>query len=115
APASAPTGAPQPGAPTPDPDQLRPALALSPRGAAPGSKVIISMGGLVLHAKVDVGFGGFVEHQILYHDTASVDGDFRASVTVPADSRPGTYYFFLADTDSGQPFGIPTPFLVTAK
>lgn len=97
------------------PDQLRPALALSPRGAPAGSKVTVSIGGLTLHAKVDVGFGTFAEQRILYHDTATVDGAFKATVTIPADARPGAYYFFLADTDSGRPFGRPQVFLVTTK
>lgn len=92
-----------------------PELELSTRGGPPGTKVTLSMSGLVLHAKVDVGFGGFVEHEILVHDTANVDGEYNGTVAVPPATRPGTYYFFLADTDSGQPLGRPMAFVVTAK
>ena len=92
-----------------------PGLSLSNHGGAAGSKVTVSMTGLVLHAHVAVGFGSFGEHEILMHDTATVDGFFKATVTIPAGTAPGTYYFFLQDNDNAAPFGRPEPFLVTDK
>jgi hypothetical protein len=107
---AAPEAPPSAAAPAP----AAPGLQLSTGAGAPGTKVTVSMGGLVLHEKVDVAFGGLVEYQVIYHDTASVDGEFEGTVTIPADTRPGTYYFFLADTDTSQPLVRPVPFLVTA-
>ena len=112
-PAPATAATPAPGASSAEP--RGPNLEMSPRGGPAGTKVTLSISGLVLHAKVDVGFGGFAEHEILVHDTASVDGEYKGTVTVPAATRPGTYYFFLADTDTGSPFGRPMAFVVTAK
>jgi hypothetical protein len=99
----------QPAAPAP------PALELSSRGGPAGSKVTVTMSGLVLHAHVAVGFGSFGEHEILMHDTATVDGFFKATVTIPPATTPGTYYFFLQDNDNAAPFGRPLAYVVTTK
>lgn len=87
---------------------------LSPRGGPPGTVVTVSMSGLVINARVEVGFGSFVEHQIVHRGQNGPDGTFSVALPIPITARPGAHYFFLAEED-GSPFAISNPFLVTAR
>ena len=86
---------------------------LSSRGGPPGTPVTVSMSGLVMNARLDVGFGSFVENEIVRRAQADQDGAVSVTLPIPATARPGVHYFFLADED-GSPFAVSSPFLVTA-
>lgn len=94
------------------PENDRPPF-LSSRGGPPGTPVTVSMSGLVMNARLDVGFGSFVENQIVLRAQADQDGAVSVTVPIPATTRPGVHYFFLAEED-GSPFAVSNPFLVTA-
>ena len=87
---------------------------LSSRGGPPGTPVTVSMSGLVMNGRFDVGFGSFVENEILQVAQADQDGAVSVTLPIPARSRPGVHYFFLAEED-GSPFAVSSPFLVTAS
>ena len=106
-------------APPPDPAPAArapgpPPLSVSPAGGAPGTEVRLAMSGLVLHAKVEVGFGSLVGHEILAAGEADVDGGYTAVVTIPPAAPPGISWFFLAEQETTARISAPTPFLVTA-
>lgn len=101
-----------PRAPARPPENDRPPF-LSSRGGPPGTPVTVSMSGLVMNARLDVGFGGFVENQIVLRTQADQDGTVSVTVPILATARPGIHYFFLAEED-GSPFAVSNPFLVTA-
>jgi hypothetical protein len=71
------------------------------------------MSGLMMNARLDVGFGSFVENQIVRRAQADQDGGVSVTVLIPATARPGVHYFFLAE-ENGSPFAVSNPFLVTA-
>ena len=87
---------------------------LSSKGGPPGTSVTVSMSGLVMNQKLDVGFGSFVENEIVQQAQADQDGAVSVTLPIPARARPGVHYFFLAEQD-GSPFAVSSPFLVTAS
>jgi hypothetical protein len=101
-----------PQAPARHPENDRPPF-LSSRGGPPSTPVTVSMSGLVMNARLTVGFGSFVENQIVRHAQADQDGAVSVTVPIPATARPGVHYFFLAEED-GSSFAVSNPFLVTA-
>ena len=64
-----------PQAPARPPENDRPPF-LSSRGGPPGTPVTVSMSGLVMNVRLDVGFGSFVENQIVRRAQADQDGAF---------------------------------------
>ena len=102
-----------PQAPVCPPENDRPPF-LSSMGGPPGTPVTVSMSGLMMNARLDVGFGSFVENQIVRHAQADQDGAVSVTLPIPARARPGVHYFFLAEED-GSPFAVSNPFLVTAS
>ena len=86
---------------------------LSSKGGPPGTPVTVSMSGLVMNARLEVGFGGFVEHEIISRVQSDADGTVSITLPIPATARPGVHFFFLAEED-GSPFAVSNPFLVTA-
>ena len=95
------------------PVQDRPPF-LSSKGGPPGTPVTVSMSGLVMNARLDVGFGSFVENEILQVAQADQEGAVSVTLPIPARARPGVHYFFLAE-ENGSPFAVSSPFLVTAS
>ena len=87
---------------------------LSSRGGPPGTPVTVSMSGLVINARLDLGFGSFVQNEILQAVQADQDGAVSVTLPIPATARPGVHYFFLAE-ENGSPFAVSSPFLVTAS
>jgi hypothetical protein len=85
---------------------------LSPHGGPPGTEVTVTMTNLPLGDTVEVGFGSFVEHQIIGSGRPDSNGGMKTTVTVPASSAPGPYYFFIANS-AGSPIAVSDPFLVT--
>ena len=94
-------------------EQERPPF-LSSRGGPPGTPVTVSMSGLVMNGRFDVGFGSLVENEILQVAQADQDGAVSVTLPIPARFRPGVHYFFLAEED-GSAFAVSSPFLVTAS
>ena len=94
-------------------EQERPPF-LSARGGPPGTPVTVSMSGLVMNQRLDVGFGSFVENEIVQQVQADQDGDLSVTLPIPARARPGVHYFFLAE-QAGSSFAVSSPFLVTAS
>ena len=88
-------------------------IAMSPREGPPGTDVTLELGGLVMNANVEIGFGDLTQHEIIASAEGDAEGRVTATVPVPASAPPGTYYFFIAQAD-GPPLAVSDPFVVTA-
>ena len=101
-------------APLPQPaeQQVEKLPYLSPHGGPPGTKVTVTMNNLPLGDTVEVGFGSFVEHQIIGSGRPDSNGSVKTTVAIPATAVPGPHYFFIANS-AGSPIAVSDPFLVT--
>ncbi len=86
-------------------------LAIQPREGPPGTEVTLTMSGLIMNARTDVGFGTLAGHEILAQAQADQFGEVSAVVPVPATAEPGTYYFFIAE-ENGSPLAVSEAFMV---
>ena len=101
------------GAPAPPPGNGMPELAMSPTSGPPGTEVRVAMGNLIISSRVELAFGGLGAHEMVANGNADRNGDFEATVRVPAGTPPGVAYFFLVDAESAAPVSAPAAFTVT--
>jgi hypothetical protein len=71
------------------------------------------MTGLIMNQATEVGFGTLAGHEIIDTMRANPAGEVSVTVTVPAASAPGTYYFFIAERN-GPPLAVSDSFVVTS-
>jgi hypothetical protein len=92
--------------------QIRKLPNLSTHGGPPSTKVTVSIGDMLIGDSLEIGFGSFVEHQILGGGKVGRDGAFKGTFTVPADATMGSHFVFVAQA-AGSPIAISDPFIVT--
>jgi hypothetical protein len=95
-------------------DQIRKLPNLSAHGGPPGTMVTVSIGDMLIGDSLEIGFGSFVEHQILGGGKVDRAGAFKGTFTVPADATLGSHFVFVAQA-AGSPVAISDPFIVTRK
>ena len=87
-------------------------IRMDPGTGAPGTEVTLQMEGLVMNAQLEIGFGDLTGHRIIDQADGGAQGRVSTTVTVPAATMPGTYYFFIAE-ENGSPLAVSDSFIVT--
>lgn len=91
-----------------------PDMVLSPRAAAVGDAVQVSMGELPPGTVILVGFGGIgTPHEILTETRVDGQGRFSVSVEIPAWAELNQNHFFYMAFSDQRPRVFSEPFVVT--
>lgn len=91
-----------------------PDMVLSPRAAAAGDAVQVSMGELPPGTVILVGFGGIgTPHEILTETRVDGQGRFSVSVDIPAWAELNQNHFFYMAFSDQRPRVFSDPFVVT--
>jgi len=89
-------------------------LQLSPRGAAAGTEVRVTMDGLPPSFPILVGFGGVgTPHEILGEARTTPEGEYELTVTIPQWAEANRVHLFYIAYADQRPRGFSDPFIVT--
>jgi hypothetical protein len=95
--------------------QQRRRIAVTPKGAAPGGEVTVTVSNMPPMLNIKVGFGSLQEYQFIGRQATDGDGGFVEKMTIPDWAQRNKVHYFFVAYDDESPRGVSEPFHVTAR